>query len=198
MSDVDRGTHCGRAAPRRRAPARTRRTRTCRSAPPRSSTTAASSPAATSRTRRSDSRCAPSADSCPRCTRRAAAGSSRSRASTARRATRSRRAVAAASCCGKRAARRCRSTPKPARSRMASLLPGAFGPDDLPYARRCNVVDVIRTKRDGGTLTDEQIDWFLQRVHRGRSRRRAGLRAADGDLLPRLRRRASSRRGPRR
>ncbi len=32
-------------------------------------------------------------------------------------------------------------------------------------------VEVIATKRDGGTLSNAQIDWVRRRVHPGRGRR---------------------------
>ena len=44
-----------------------------------------------------------------------------------------------------------------------------------------DAVEVIRTKRDGGRLSDEQIDWVIDAYTRGRGRRRADVRAGDGD-----------------
>ena len=69
------------------------------------------------------------------------------------RATRSRRAAAAASSCGKRAAPSLGGRHRSGPDLMASLLPGAFGPEDLPDATRepaWTSIDIIRTKRDGG------------------------------------------------
>ncbi|BDZ61785.1 hypothetical protein GCM10025873_15760 [Demequina sediminis] len=34
-------------------------------------------------------------------------------------------------------------------------------------AERHDAVDVIRVKRDGGTLTDDQIDWVVDAYTRG-------------------------------
>ena len=71
---------------------------------------------------------------------------------------------------------------------LREVLPDAFGPDDLParsderrvrrigtderVVRRNRVgamhaVDVIHAKRDGGRLTDEQIDWVVDAYTRG-------------------------------
>ena len=46
---------------------------------------------------------------------------------------------------------------------MGEILPGAFDDRRWKVARRTdvNAVDVIRTKRDGGRISDEQIRWFL-------------------------------------
>ena len=52
---------------------------------------------------------------------------------------------------------------------LAELLPDAFGPDHLRdtadgrdlMASSIAAIDLILTKRDGGRLTDEQIDWFI-------------------------------------
>ena len=87
-------------------------------------------------------------------------------------------------------------------SRLAELLPDAFGPDDLARVRQApagsNAVTqftfdaptVIRTKRDGGRLSDDAIDWVIDAYTHGRRRRRADGRAVDGDL--------PARHGPRR
>ena len=48
-----------------------------------------------------------------------------------------------------------------------------------------DAIDLILAKRDGGVLSDEQIDWFIAAYTRGEVVRRAGRRAADGDPLPR-------------
>ncbi len=78
------------------------------------------------------------------------------------------------------------SGPRPLRE----LLPDAFGPDDLAAGRGANAVTrfafdaptVIRTKRDGGVLSDAAIDWVIDGYTHGRVARRADVGAADGDL----------------
>ena len=49
---------------------------------------------------------------------------------------------------------------------MREVLPDAFGPEDLRRGRRSgtalmDAIDVLRTKRDGGTLSAEQIRWVI-------------------------------------
>ena len=61
-----------------------------------------------------------------------------------------------------------------------------------------HVIDVIRAKRDGDALTDEQIDWFLHAYTAGEVADEQAAGAADGDRVQRLSTGASSRRGPRR
>ena len=60
-----------------------------------------------------------------------------------------------------------------------------------------NVVELIRSKRDGGALADDEIARASSRgVTDGSDPRLPGGGAAHGDLLPRARRRASSARSP--
>ncbi len=93
---------------------------------------------------------------------------------------------------------------------LGELLPDAFGPDDL--ARRderargnrrdagftFDAPTVIRTKRDGGVLSDAAIDWVIDAYTRRPGRRRADVGVADGDLLARHDRVARSPAGRRR
>ena len=47
--------------------------------------------------------------------------------------------------------------------RSASCSPTPSAPTHLAAATwPMNAIDVIRTKRDGGRLSDEQIDWFIR------------------------------------
>src|SRR5205823_648641 len=65
---------------------------------------------------------------------------------------------------------------------MSAVLPDAFGPEALPSAAppppstealraadtsKFAAVDVIRAKRDGGRLSDEQIAWVVDAYTRG-------------------------------
>ena len=47
-----------------------------------------------------------------------------------------------------------------------------------------SMLDVIRAKRFGQALTDEQVDWFITNYTDGTRGRRAGLRAPDGHRVP--------------
>ena len=68
---------------------------------------------------------------------------------------------AAASCCSRPAGRAGGQ-----RAPGHEWLPGAFGPDDLDAGEdglmATDILDVIRTKRDGGTLSDEQVRFFIE------------------------------------
>ena len=61
---------------------------------------------------------------------------------------------------------------------------------------RHDAVDVIVAKRDGGELTDEQIDWVVDAYTRGDGRRRADVGAGHGDPAQRHEPRARSPAGP--
>ena len=67
----------------------------------------------------------------------------------------------------------------------APSTPRSSSPAGLDERRGAHhdVVDVIRTKRDGGELDDDAIDWVLDAYVRGDGRRRAGRGAAHGRPL---------------
>ena len=58
------------------------------------------------------------------------------------------------------------------------------------------VVDLIRAKRDGQSLSDDAIDWLLDAYARGEVADEQIVGAADGDLLPRPVASGAARRGP--
>ena len=70
--------------------------------------------------------------------------------------------------------RTCSWTPPRGVAPMTEVLPDAFGParphrpgPEGPVTEQFAAVDVIRTKRDGGELSDAQIDWVVDAYTRG-------------------------------
>ncbi len=53
--------------------------------------------------------------------------------------------------------------------------------EDQTMSEAFDAVDVIRAKRDGQRLSDEQVDWVVDAYTRGRGRRRADVGAGHGD-----------------
>ena len=118
-------------------------------------------------------------------------------------------AAAAASCCSRPAAagllldsgdgrhRGCWASCSRRRSRGDPRRPSARSPSGDERRAAFDVVDLIRAKRDGGRLDRRRHRLADRRLRPRTGRRRADVRAADGDLLPGPGRRASCGRGPR-